>query len=267
MPLRDQARDLVRNGLRRAGFDVRRVGRRPRRALEDVTRNARACGLAAGGIIDVGVAKGTPGLYDAWPEAQLLLVDPLVEWEGHLRHLTTGRGSYVMAAAGACEGSTEVHVHRIPELSSVMGDRDEVDALGGQTTLRVVDVVTLDAIADELPGPLVIKVDVEGAELDVLRGATTVLARTELVLLETSLFEFLPGQPLVHEVVSFMAERGFVIYDVFGGHLRLLDGALAQVDLAFARGDGILRRDQRYASPDQADTLYRSWAARSSSPT
>jgi hypothetical protein len=56
-----------------------------------------------------------------------------------------------------------------------------------------------------------------------------------------------------------MADRGFVIYDVFGGHLRPLDGALAQLDVAFARIDGVLRGDRRYATPDQADRLYRSW--------
>jgi hypothetical protein len=38
-----------------------------------------------------------------------------------------------------------------------------------------------------------------------------------------------------------------------------VDGALAQVDLAFAREDGPLRREHRYATEEQADQLYRSW--------
>lgn len=222
--------------------------------LEEVVLNARRAGLEARGVIDVGVARGTPGLYDTWPRAELLLVDPLVEWEGYLRESAAGRGSYVLAAAGSRAGSTEMHVHRVPALSSVVGERDE-----GQTTQRVVEIVTIDAVAHELPGPIVMKVDVEGDELDVLRGAAETLGRTELVLLETSLFELVPGQPLAHDVVGFMAERGFVLYDVFHGHLRPLDGALAQVDLAFAPVDGILRRDHRYSSPAQADELYRSW--------
>ena len=254
MSLSVRTRDLVRASIQRMGLDVRRVGRGPRRTLAEVVQNARRAGFEAGGVIDVGVARGTPGLYDAWPEARLLLVDPLVEWEGHLREFAAGRGSYIIAAAGTKDGPAEMRVHRVPELSSLVGERDEC-----QTTLRLVEVVTIDAVAAELPGPLVVKVDVEGGELDVLGGAATTLSRTELVLVETSMFELIPGQPLTHDVVAFMAERGFAIYDIFGGHLRPLDGALAQVDLAFARVDGVLRRDRRYATPDQADALYRSW--------
>ena len=254
MSLRDRTREAVRQGLARAGLELHRSGQGLRRTLDEVTRNARAAGLDAGGVIDVGVARGTPGLYAAWPAARLLLVEPLAEWEGYAREIVAGRGSYVLAAAGAQPGEIEIHVHRAPELSSVVGERD-----AGQSTARVVPVVTLDDAAAELPGPLVLKADVEGAELDVLRGASRTLERTELVLLETSLFELVPGQPVLHDVVAFMADRGFAVYDVFGGHLRALDGALAQLDVAFAPVGGVLRRDQRFGTPEQADALYRSW--------
>jgi FkbM family methyltransferase len=242
--LADRARHAVQCALGYAGFELRRSGRGPRRTLEEVARNARAAGVAA----------GTPGLYDVWPTARLLLVEPLAEWEGVMREIAAGRGSFVVAAAGAASGEAELHVHRVLALSSLVGDPDP-----GRTTPRVVDVVSIDAVAGDMPGPLVVKVDVQGGELDVLRGAAETLQRTELVLLETSLVELIPGQSLLHEVVAFMATRGFVVYDVFGGHLRPLDGALAQLDLAFARVDGVLRRDRRYATAEQAEALFRSW--------
>jgi FkbM family methyltransferase len=254
MRLRERTWDVVRLGLDRVGLELRRTRQGPRRDLEAVTQNARAAGLEAASVIDVGVARGTPGLYGTWPAARLLLIDPLVEWDGYLREIAGQRGSFLIAAAGAEPGEAEVRVHRAPELSSLVGERD-----AGQTTARVVDVVTLDAAAAGLPGPIVLKVDVEGGEIDVLRGATSVLERTELVLLETSLFELVPGQPILHDVTAFMADQGFAVYDVYGGHLRPLDGALSQLDIAFARADGVLRRDQRYATPEQADALYRSW--------
>jgi hypothetical protein len=56
-----------------------------------------------------------------------------------------------------------------------------------------------------------------------------------------------------------MREAGFSAYDIYDGHLRPLDRALAQVDMAFVRTDGPLRADHRYATPEQADALYRRW--------
>lgn len=248
-------RDRVRALLARGGLEVTRTGRGPRRTLAEVLANACRAGLTANGVIDVGVARGTPGLYDAWPQARLLLVEPLAEWEGYCREIVAGgRGRCVIAAAGAAPGELSMRVHRVPELSSGVGERDP-----GQSVERTVPVVALDHEAADLPGPLVVKADVEGAELDVLAGARAVLERTELVLLETSLFELVPGQPLLHDVVAWMAEAGFAVYDVFGGHLRPLDGALAQLDVAFAPRDGILRTDSRYGTAEQADALYRSW--------
>ena len=52
---------------------------------------------------------------------------------------------------------------------------------------------------------------------------------------------------------------GGVVYDIYGGHQRPLDGALAQVDLAFVREDGRFRTSHDYATPEQADRLYAGW--------
>ena len=100
-----------------------------------------------------------------------------------------------------------------------------------------------------------IKVDVQGAEIEVLNGATEVLADTELLLLEVSLFAFMKESPELFEVVSYMKELGFVVYDIYGGHSRPLDGALGQCDIAFVKEQGMFRNDHRYATPDQWQKL------------
>jgi hypothetical protein len=100
---------------------------------------------------------------------------------------------------------------------------------------------------------------VEGAELEVLRGAQRLLAETEVVLLELSLFAFNETNPQMADVICAMQRWGFVPYDIYGGHLRKLDGALAQIDMAFVREDGRFRRQHAYATPEQAQALYASW--------
>ena len=56
--------------------------------------------------------------------------------------------------------------------------------------------------------------------------------------------------------MRFCDEAGFAVYDVLEGHMRSLDGALAQIDLAFIRKDSPLRSQSAYFSPEQlADYL------------
>jgi FkbM family methyltransferase len=225
-----------------------------------VLGHVKRLGIAPATVIDVGVAYGTPELYAAFPGARFLLVDPLDEYAPAIEPLVArlGDAEWVRAAAGPEPGAITINVSRAPALSSTLGHWKGQDD-GGQP--REVPVVRIDDLVGErsLPGPYLLKVDVEGAELRVLDGAAAVLERTDLVLLEVNLFEFLPGQPQLHDVVAYMKERGFVTYDFYGGHLRLLDGALAMVNIAFVREDGPLRASHEFASEEQARAMYEGW--------
>lgn len=70
------------------------------------------------------------------------------------------------------------------------------------------------------------------------------------MVLETSLFPFL-GAPQFHEVVDFMKERRYVVYDVFDFKYRPIDGALAQVDVAFVKEDSSFRAIRSFRTPEQ----------------
>jgi FkbM family methyltransferase len=241
------------------GLELHRTKSGMRRTLPAVLAHYRRLGLDPATVIDVGVAAGTPELYEAFPRARLLLIEPLEEWRASLEEAQAKWGAeVVIAAAGPEAGEIEITVHRVLACSSVLGARrgDDVD-----TQRRVVSQVRLDDIARErdLSGPFVVKVDVEGSELQVLAGACAILGEAELVLLEVSLFELVPGAPLFHEVVGWMHEHGFVVSDLYNGHNRPLDGALAQLDAAFVQRDGRFRRNHAYATPEQADALYRTW--------
>ncbi|KXA96483.1 hypothetical protein AKJ37_05135 [candidate division MSBL1 archaeon SCGC-AAA259I09] len=97
------------------------------------------------------------------------------------------------------------------------------------------------------------KLDVQGAELKVLKGAEEVLKDTELVLLEVQFFKFLEGCPEFYDIVDYMKKRGFVMYDIFGGYKRPLDGALAATNLVFVKEKGQFRKYHYYASPKQRE--------------
>ena len=53
------------------------------------------------------------------------------------------------------------------------------------------------------------------------------------------------------DVVAYMKNLGFVVYDIFGEDYRPLDGALGQIDIAFVKENGIFRTDHAYATAEQ----------------
>jgi hypothetical protein len=107
----------------------------------------------------------------------------------------------------------------------------------------VVPTLTLDGLVrrGEVPTPNLLKVDVEGHELPVLRGAEPLLAGVEVVILEISLERFW-NQPVFHEVIAQMADWGCWVYDFVGFNRRPADGSLGQADVCFVRADSNLRR-------------------------
>lgn len=235
--------------------EVRRKGLGPRHTMADVLAHFKRLGHAPQVIVDVGVGHGTPALYDAFPDAYLLLVEPLVgEFEHPVAEVLERRsGHWVQAAAAAESGTTTIEVHTATVLSSTR-------SVGGIP--REVPVITIDEAlthADVPDGPLILKVDVEGAELEVIAGATAALERAEVLLLEVALFELAPGVPLFHEVIATMAEAGWVAHDFYDGGLRPLDDSLGRIDVAFVRRDGPFHADQRYATDEQLERLYTSW--------
>lgn len=232
---RDRLKAGARRGARRFGFDIvryRELGRR--RTLGEAFQQLSRVGMRPPTVIDVGVAAGTPQLYDAFPEAGFLLVEPLQEWEPRVRELAVALGGhYELVAAASEPGTMRIRVPDGRSHASLYVKDDSGRDSGWEE--REIPVARLDDLVDarSLPGPYLVKVDVEGAELEVLRGAPEVLADCLAVALEVTLFDVFAGGAGFAEVVAFMAERDFVVYDVVGGFCRAGDAALYQLDLVF----------------------------------
>lgn len=82
---------------------------------------------------------------------------------------------------------------------------------------RVYTTVTLDAVVNlkQLPKPDLIKMDVQGAELDVLKGAVETLRNCDHVILELQTVEYNKGAPLSQSVIEYMQDLGFTVQGPF----------------------------------------------------
>ena len=191
-------------------------------------------------IIDVGAFKGdwtrlAGGIFGPMPmlmvEAQPSLragLDTLTQQLPHVKCET--------AVLGATAGQ-EVTFYEMGTGSSFMPEAS--DAPRNELKLQT---RTLDDVVDEHLDPvddIFLKIDVQGAELQVLQGADKTLERAGLVQLETAMLQYNEGAPLLPEVVSFMAERGFYPTEVSG--FSRPRNHLVQIDLLFARAGSVLR--------------------------
>jgi FkbM family methyltransferase len=174
----------------------------------------RKPGLAPATVIDVGVGFGTRNLYEAFPDAYLVLIEPLAEFEPDLTRLVTERpGEYVLAAAGAATGEAQINVRPQLQRSSLLSDA-RTPAIRPEP--RTVPVVALDDLLAERTWtpPFGLKIDTEGYEHRVVEGAQALLEDTQFVLAEVSLAKRFEDSYTFAEFVSSMDELGFRLCDV-----------------------------------------------------
>jgi hypothetical protein len=88
--------------------------------------------------------------------------------------------------------------------------------------------------------PILLKLDVQGFELEVLRGAEETMKRAEVILLELSLVRYNRTAPLFDEIVKFMKEHSFLAYDFCDFHR--FDDVVLQLDAFFVKENSPLRK-------------------------
>jgi len=81
-----------------------------------------------------------------------------------------------------------------------------------------VEIRTLDDILEEceITNIDLMKIDVEGYELEVFAGGTMALRRTSLIVVEAAFFEAQKGRPLFKDIYEYLAEKGFELIGTHG---------------------------------------------------
>ena len=214
---------------------------------EATMRRMKACGFAPGTIVDVGAYVGawTTLCKRVFPAAKVLMIEPQPGCAGSLDRVCRSLPGVerLQALLGATEHPA-VPFHENRSASSVL-DEAERDA----PPSLVLPATTLDVATDgtAFARPDFIKLDVQGYELEVLKGGDRALGAAEAALLEVNLIEVYRGAPLFDEVVSFMGGRGLRLYDICGLMRRPYDGSLWQMDAVFVRATSPLVASRRWA--------------------
>ena len=202
----------------------------------------KALGVEPRFIVDAGANIGqfARAAAETYPEARIMAFEPLPDVAATLRANLADceRVDVREAALGRESGTVAMRRNEYSPASSILRLRDDaVDSFdlreGG---LVDVPLVTLDQELGgrELAQPLLVKLDLQGYELEALRGATATLARTRYVLVEIGLRPMYENEPSFDDVYSFLTSAGFRLTCPLSS-LRDGHGRVSQMDALFER--------------------------------
>jgi len=245
MSLRQPIAAAVNGVLHRAGLRLTREANLPTMGL--FFERLLHYGLAPREIFDVGVATGTEEIYGAFPRAKYSLFDPTKESLPHMQAIAARLNARIFnVALGDEAGQAEIAV-RADDLgsTSLFAYVDDVP-IAARYAVRV---QRFDDLVTTVDRPSLCKIDVQGAELGVLRGMTMIIDQIDFFIIEVCLLNDETKDSKIgsfSSVHQFMEDRGFCLYDVAGLLRRPLDGALGQMDAVYVKRTSPLRADRRW---------------------
>lgn len=195
-------------------------------------------------ILDVGAheAEWSTDALKIFPESIFTLIEPQIEMKPKLDEfcLKAKKAKWILAGAGATDGELLFTLAPNSDSSSFAIQEDKAAEWG--TERRVLPLVTLDSVCERnsLPIPEIVKIDAEGLDLDVVKGAKKLIGKTEIFFIEIPFFDYWPNQSF-YSIIQYMNECGYVPYDITDINRRKNDEALALMEMAFVRKNGMLR--------------------------
>jgi FkbM family methyltransferase len=205
-------------------------------------------------IFDIGASNSGWSCYikKVLPLAEFYLFEPLIDYCSEYREFI--EKTLVMypsfhlhkIALGEKSGDTTINVFADSVVSSTALD---MTSTGIKTIPVPVPMFTLDeAITSlNLPIPQVIKIDTQGSELSILKGAQKTLASVDILVLECWLYRgYGPDTPLLTEIADWLLPFNFRLWDVVEPY-RNEQGVLATLDCVFVNTKSGITPDWHYA--------------------
>jgi FkbM family methyltransferase len=234
-------------------------------------------------VIDVGCRDGDAAGWTRFgSKVHVIGFEPDVEECERLQESYDGPGlrTFVPVALGGHTGEALLHLTRFPQSSSLYEPSTEAierhPALTAHEEIdrKTVTLTTLDewiAKADA-PAPDFIKLDIQGAELDVLRSSPKALESVRALELEVEFQPLYRDQPLFADVDAYLREQGFVLWRLRGlRHLAIAGATPGEILMGYSvlpdqaemqpTGGQLSWGDAVYVRDDFGAAARESWAA------
>jgi len=184
-------------------------------------------------MLDIGAHTGDfyQSFHQAFPDCQCLLMDGNPAVEPHLQQLGV---SYHIALLGKHNGPVTFYTHKTNPTCTGNSMFRELSEHYEDCVQQTVQCHRLDDLNKKGVVFDYVKIDAQGAELDIMAGGWNTLSQSQAISLETSLVPYNQGAPLQHEVIKYMTDHQFILQAVLSDN-RTPQGVVFQQDLLFVK--------------------------------
>jgi len=198
-------------------------------------------------VVDVGAHHGdyVAELRDSGYTGRVISFEPLpLSFEIlQRRAIKDGNWLCVQSALGAEVSKREMFISRRITSSSLLPmEKSHLDAApdSAVVTTEIVDVKPLEFFLGDIIQPrerIFLKVDVQGYEMHVLRGAHQLMSQIKAMEIELSFVPMYKGAPSFHDVLEYLERQNYVLLSLKNVLNDPNSGRLLQVDGLFRKTD------------------------------
>lgn len=223
-----------------------------------IARRALARGIAAGvehlpilrslsfsgPIFDIGANRGQFSLVAriCFPDKRIFAFEPYASAADSYRCVFGADRNVELfcTAVSSVDSERILHVSQRDDSSSLLPIGDlQNDTYPGTSLKKQVRVRSCPISASvnfaDVGNELLLKIDVQGSELDVLKSTEANLTQFKYIYVECSMAEFYVGQPLACEVMEFLSLKGFRLEGAYNPSVSSDGVRLLQADFLFKR--------------------------------
>lgn len=195
-------------------------------------------------IFDIGANEGQFGemIYKLGYKGRMISFEPLTDAYNKLRSRIKKFNNWdapERCAIGDTDGEIEINVSGNSISSSIL-EMNELHSSNAadsayirkeKTPIRRLDTIGTELIKNEKN--ILLKIDTQGAEEKVLKGAAEFLDKVKGLIVEMSLVELYKGQALFQDVCKMLEQRGFRLTGIETAFINKNSGRVYQVDGIF----------------------------------
>lgn len=201
-------------------------------------------------IFDIGAFDGRTAMkYNGiFPKALIYSFEPTKESFGILSKISNKITNIIPIQLAISDqvGKVTFHINKSGLTNSIYESNDSYSNLSpGMNTIEQisVDCETLDHFCEQnkLTALDILKMDVQGAELKVLHGASNMLQqkKIKLIFMEVEYAHLYNGQPLFHHIASFLEKHDYSLFSIYNLSFDKRNGQLIYSDAIFISNDYI----------------------------